>query len=41
MRLSHKEFRDLAWKFGRQTRIAIVAVPGHYSPKQGYEFVWS
>jgi Fe2+ or Zn2+ uptake regulation protein len=43
VRLTHSQFRDLAWKFGlaatHQRQViyeAIVAAPGHYSPEQIY-----
>jgi Fur family peroxide stress response transcriptional regulator len=43
MRLSHTQFRDLAWKFGlaatHQRQViyeAVVASHGHYSPEQIY-----
>jgi Fur family transcriptional regulator, peroxide stress response regulator len=43
MGLSHKHFRELAWKCGvaatHQRQViyeAIVAAPGHYSPEQIY-----
>ena len=43
MRVSHVQFRDLAWKFGfaatHQRHViyeAVVAAPGHYSPEQIY-----
>jgi len=43
MRLTHTQFRDLAWKFGlaatHQRQViyeAIVGAPGHYSPEQVY-----
>ena len=46
MRLSHEQFRDLAWKHGmaatHQREIifeAVVAAPGHYSPEQIYAVV--
>ena len=46
MRLSHEQFRELAWKHGmaatHQRKIifdAVVASPGHYSPEQIYAVV--
>jgi len=46
MRLSHEQFRELAWKHGlaatHQRKIiyeAVVAAPGHYSPEQIYAVV--
>jgi len=46
MRLSHEQFRELAWKHGmaatHQRKIifeAVVASPGHYSPEQIYAAV--
>ena len=41
MRLTHLQFRDLAWKYGlaatHQRQViyeTVVAAPGHYSPEQ-------
>ena len=46
MRLSHEQFRELAWKHGmaatHQRKVifeAVVAAPGHYSPEQIYAVV--
>jgi Fur family peroxide stress response transcriptional regulator len=46
MRLTHEQFRELAWKHGmaatHQRKIifeAVVASPGHYSPEQIYVVV--
>jgi Fe2+ or Zn2+ uptake regulation protein len=46
MRLSHQQFRDLAWKYGlaatHQRQVvyeAVVAAHGHHSPEQIYETV--
>ena len=46
MRLSHDQFRELAWKHGmaatHQRKIifeAVVSSPGHYSPEQIYATV--
>jgi Fur family transcriptional regulator, peroxide stress response regulator len=43
VRISHLQFRELAWKFGfaatHQRHViyeAVVAAPGHYSPEQIY-----
>jgi Fe2+ or Zn2+ uptake regulation protein len=46
VRLTHTQFRDLAWKFGlaatHQRQViyeAVVSAPGHYSPEQIYDVV--
>ena len=46
MRLSHEQFRELAWQHGlaatHQRKVifeAVVAAPGHYSPEQIYAVV--
>jgi Fe2+/Zn2+ uptake regulation proteins len=46
MRLTHENFRELAWKHGmaatHQRKVifeAVVASPGHYSPEQVYAVV--
>ena len=46
MRVTHEQFRELAWKFGlaatHQRQVvyeAVVASPGHHSPEQIYSAV--